>query len=267
MIEEVRDLLFFLEQEQQTLQNSRLQWEQELKLFADLAHLYIKLKTITKLSTKHRHLLASVDLFLCAESSMYSAVSHLLRRRLGDAESVTRRAIEETATAYRLFKHPNLLEVYRDAYPISKDSSSSDWRPSEQYRQAFASGKLFSEPPEFWSELKIDYAMFSVMAVHAGLGTITKLVTTDTMRTMPLFEPDDKNIYRTWYHFCSIYSSLLKVFVHILRGAGNNDMIRLLEDEIVSWHNRASALLEKRAPWIAESTKARWAEQGKNRFE
>jgi len=124
--------------------------------------------------------LVLADLFLIAQSQLFGAISLLLRRRRNDAELLTRRAIEASAMTNRLFRHPQLLEVFAFAHDaLTGKSDHRHWRPSREFKRHFSTRLLFSEPEEFWNTLRIDYDMLSVMAAHAGLGATTTQVTVE----------------------------------------------------------------------------------------
>jgi hypothetical protein len=259
MIEQVKGLSVYLQEEHKIADATTAQWGQELELFSKLADSYIRLNTLAKIKDIESDI--PVNLFLTVQSQMFGVVSQILRRRIADAEAGTRRAIEVTATAYRLTIHPELLEVYVNAYHDKSGGVRDDWQPSEEYKYNFSIKKLFSEPEEFWKTLRIDYAMFSVMATHAGLGATASHLTLKDQRVLPFFESDDKNVYRCWYHQVAIYGEVLKVFLRVLRRTVDPPMIRIFEDEMIYWKNHAFAQLKKRAPWIEETMKARETEK------
>lgn len=258
-IEEAKGLSFYLDQEAEIAEKSRDQWRPELNLFSELANLYSQLNTLSKIIDREAN--TPADLFLAVQSQMYGAVSQILRHRVVDAESATRRAIEAAATAYRLSRHPELLEIYANAFSKVEAEKSTNWEPSKEYKREFSTRKLFSEPAEFWGTLKTDYAMFSAMASHAGLGATAPHRTIQGKRVLHFFEGDDKNIYRCWYQQVAIYWAVLRVFLDILRRTAEPQLISIFEGEMRRWIERASTRLKERAPWIEETMRARWAKK------
>jgi hypothetical protein len=107
----------------------------------DYAALFKTLCLVTKISKAEVPVLGSSSkLFLVVMSQMYGVVSQLLRRRVVDAEALSRRAIEATATAYRLWRKPELSKGFDNAYPnAGDDASAKQWRPSGEYKEKFNS--------------------------------------------------------------------------------------------------------------------------------
>ncbi len=102
MIEEPGGLTKCLEQEGKAVQTSCSLYRQEFELFCQLAELYERLGVLAKMPRAEVSISASSSkLFLVVMSQMYGVVSQLLRRRVLDAEALSRRAIEATSTAYR----------------------------------------------------------------------------------------------------------------------------------------------------------------------
>jgi hypothetical protein len=262
-IEEAKGLLSYLDQEDDIVSSSRSQWSPELDLFTELANLYAELNTITKITDLDAHIPA--DLFLLVQKQMFGAVSQLLRRRVGDVEYAARRVIEAAATAYRLSRHPELLEIYATAYSDTDgDEKSVSWNPSKEYKREFSTQNLFKEPAGFWTTLKVDYAMFSAMSTHAGLGATAAHVTAEGKRVLHFFDGDDKNMYRCWYHQAALYWSVLRVFLDIMRRTGQPQLISIFETQMRAWQKKACILLDQRAPWVGENVKARWAKKRAN---
>src|SRR5688572_28783931 len=122
----------------------------EFELFCELGELYERVGTISKIKPQEAARLASpIKLFQVVTSQMYGVCSQLLRRRIQDADALTRRAIEATAIACRLWKHPDLCDTYENAYPNhQKEDHRDQWKPSFNYNEAFKLDKLFGEPEE-----------------------------------------------------------------------------------------------------------------------
>ena len=254
MIEMAKRLTDYLDQEMRINEECCKRWNAELKAVTDLALLYDRLTV--RIRVKDSLTLVLGDLFLIAQSQLFGAISLLLRRRRSDAELLTRRAIEAAAMSNRLFRHPNLLEIFVRAHDgIKAKDDLQQWQPSREFKKFFSTRLLFSEPEDFWKTLRIDYDMLSVMAAHAGLGATTTQVTVEQRRVLAFFETNDQDLDRSWYHQLAIYWSLLRVFFTALKDKGESAMADLLAKDILRWRDAANLLLQKRVPWIANRSK------------
>jgi hypothetical protein len=131
----------YLEAERKAVEESQSLWQAEFTLFCTLADLYEQLLTVVKVDCQRIALPA--ELFLATLNQMYGVASQMLRKRIGDAHELTRRAIELTSTAYRLWQHPELSPVYLQAYPnLSTTGHPKQWQPSAIYKQEFSTGRL-----------------------------------------------------------------------------------------------------------------------------
>ena len=84
-----------------------------------------------------------------------------------------RRAVEAAGVAHRLWKHPELTQVYNEAYPnINEDNRPKQFRPSDRYRQEFSAIQLFSGDSSALQTLGSFYELFSAGASHAGIGAL-----------------------------------------------------------------------------------------------
>lgn len=254
MIELAKQLTDYLDQEIKINEECRKRWNAELKAATDLALLYEKLTVFTRVNDPLTLVLA--DLFLIAQSQLFGAVSLLLRRRRSDAELLTRRAIEAAAMTNRLFRHPDLLDIFARAHDdIKAKSNPQHWQPSREFKKHFATRLLFSEPEEFWETLRIDYDMLSVMAAHADLGATTTQVTVEQRRVLAFFETVDTDLDTSWYHQLAIYWALLRVFYNSLKDTGDKSMAAVLSAEILKWRDAAFELLKRRVPRMADQSK------------
>src|SRR5262249_24321060 len=157
-------------------------------------------------TVSQRTMLLPADLFLVVKNQMFGVVSQLLRRRLSDAQALTRRAIEATAAAYRLWEHPELAEVLAAAYPdVKKTGDKKQWKPSKCYKEEFSTTKLFDPPGETWERLKTLYEVFSAMASHAGPGATTSHEFREKIRYAPFLAPKEEDIRRTWHTLLAAY--------------------------------------------------------------
>jgi hypothetical protein len=255
MIEIAKHLTDYLEQEKEFEEQSRQRWSEELKAAEELASLYGRLTAFIR--AKDALTLTLADLFLIAQNQLYGAVSLLLRRRSADAELLTRRAIESAAITNRLFRHPDLLDIFARAHDgIEARSDPKQWQPSKEFKEAFATAKLFSEPEEFWRTLRLDYDMLSVMAAHAGLGATTTQHIVGQRRVLLHFEANDKDLDRVWYHQLALYFSMLRVFFASLRETGDAKMVDVFAQDILSWRHSVQALMKDRVPWLAVSAQS-----------
>jgi hypothetical protein len=251
MIEVAKQLTDYLEQEIKINEECCKRWNAEMKAARDLALLYDRLTVLARLNDPLTITLG--DLFLIAQSQLFGAISLLLRRRRSDAELLTRRAIEAAAMTNRLFRHPELLEVFACAHEgIQSKKDPAHWQPSGEFKKLFSTRLLFSEPEEFWKTLRIDYDMMSVMATHAGLGATATVVTVEDRRVLAFFETNDKDLDRAWYHQLAIYWALLRVFFASLKGTGDASMADVLAADIRKWRDAANLLLQRRVPWMAD---------------
>src|SRR5437899_730224 len=88
----------YYEEEKRLDVDSKKRWNEEHQLFSDLSDLFEQLCLIV--SIPKVIVQTCSDLFLATHCQMMGVVSLLLKRRLNDAQTLTRRAIEATATAH-----------------------------------------------------------------------------------------------------------------------------------------------------------------------
>jgi hypothetical protein len=184
---------------------------------------------------------------------MYGVASQMLRRRLTDALALTRRAIEATATAYRLWKNPQLIEVFLTAYPNANETNHpKQWKRSRQYSQEFSTHKLFNEPGDTWDRMRVYYEVFSAMASHAGPGATIHHEFRGRQRYLSFLPSNDQDIRRSWYYLLAAYMDMWKVFLHILRGACPVPVVEMLERDFITWRDGMSVIRGERAPRIMQ---------------
>lgn len=241
----------YLETERKAEEESREHWRPEFELFCELGDLYTRLGHAIEVSDSHTLLLA--DFYLVVESQLFGVVSQLLRRRLTDALALSRRAIEATAVAYRLWKEPKLVEIFFSAYPnVAKTGHKRQWKPSNKYRNEFSTSKLFGQAGKTWEHLKTSYELFSVLASHAGPGATLGHEMRDKQRYAPFLAVDDKVIRRTWYSVLTAYMEMWKVFLHILREKCAASTVDMLEKDFVAWRDRSGVIMSHRVPWMSK---------------
>lgn len=105
----------YLEEEVRLQAESQHRFRPELDGFSALADPYEKLGAAIHL--RRPELALPAKLFLVVRTQMYSVGSQLLRCRVADAHALTRHAIGATASAYRLWEHPELRQVFVLGYP------------------------------------------------------------------------------------------------------------------------------------------------------
>ena len=237
----IRDYLDFEEKE---ARDNRARWTHEFESFCALGDLYQLLASTIKITQKELDL--PVRLFLAVESQMYGVVSQLLRRRTTDALTLTRRAIEATGVAYRIWTNPELAETFISAYPdVEKTGDPKQWRASQTYKEEFSSAKLFSQEGPVWERLKITYAVLSAMASHAGPGVLKDQEDRDLQRYMHFVNPDEEDCRRHWFWIMGFYYEMLRVFLRILQNQLAEAILSSLEKDLIAWREWNAAQFEK----------------------
>jgi type II secretory pathway pseudopilin PulG len=163
-----------------------------------------------------------------------------------DAEALSRRAIEATATAYRLSKKPELSRVFDNAYPNSGDGASpKQWHPSKEYKKEFNTGTLFSERGEVWIYLRSIYDSFSAASSHAGPLATAFIQERNGVVEIQFIEADNSTVRLAWNYMLDAYWEMLGVFLQILRGSANQTAIVALEQGLAEWKEKAAYVLEQ----------------------
>jgi hypothetical protein len=254
LVEPALSLGRYLEAEEKAIEESKHQWNQEFRSFCELADLYDRLKCMMRINSQE--ILAPAKLFLVVQTQMYGVASQLLRRRLVDAEMLTRRAIEAAATAYRVWKYPGLTDIFYNAYPNANQTlGNNQWQRSREYRREFSTDKLFGENGKTWRNLQSLFSMFSALSSHAGPGALISHKTRDQLVTLHFFETDDKITFLSWNYMFDCYWEILKVFVEILGKTAEETMRNTFATDALAWRKRTEQVATKRAPeWIKSSS-------------
>ena len=193
-------------------------------------------------------LASPAKLFQVVMCQMYGVASQLLRRRILDADALTRRAIEATAIAYRLWRHPDLCDVYEDAYPNHhKEDDPKQWEPSSKYRKAFKLKKLFSEPE--WGDLRSVYDAMSAGSTHAGPLATAFHIQEDATVLLDFIERDNGVVRTTWNSMLNLYSEMLMMFLRILAGSAEPIAITAFEQDLRKWRVKAATITRQRHEW------------------
>lgn len=246
-IEESGGLEKYLEAEVQAAQDSRRRWKPEFAQFCKLAELYERLIAICRVPNKEETITAA-KLLLVVQCQMYGVVSLMLRRRVTDAEALTRRAIEATGTAFLISRKPGLLNIYFEAYPnAGKIGNPKQWHPSDEYRNKFSTSALFQWSGETWSQLKSLYGMLSALSSHAGPGSIISHETKGKMVELQFAEPDNKTVRLAWNYLIDAYWEMLKVFRDIFKDNGDEAMRKVLAADMVSWRKTTGQVATERS--------------------
>jgi len=242
----LREFIKFLATE---TEKSKEVWAPELERYCELVDKYQILTSSMKIDNHQVRLPAR--LLLEVESEMYGVGVQLLQRRITAAMMETRRAIEATGIAYRVWKKPSLVEVFYKAYPwADQDNHPKQWKPSEDYKKEFNTYTLFGEEGEVWKTLKVGYQLLSAMATHAGPGVLTTQEILEGYYFSHFVETSDKEVRRGWYYSMTMFFQMLRVFLTILRQSVPPAIIAALERDIITWRDTVAVQMDKRTPWI-----------------
>jgi len=193
------------------------------------------------------------QLFLVVLNQSYGVASELLRRRTTDAQGLMRRAVEAAGVAHRLWKHPELTQVFNEAYPnINDDNHPKQFRPSNKYRQEFSSSQMFSGDSAAVQTLGSFYALFSVGASHAGLGALTGQKWKDGVLALSVRETSRVEIGRAWHSVITAYWEILRVFFAVLKSAIPDGMTAAVEADMTQWLDDYKKTLKDRTSWIPD---------------
>ena len=247
-IEEPRGLKKYLEEEEHAVEVSHRLHGPEFELLCELAELYERLGKLGKIKSQEANRLASpTKLFQVVMCQMYGVGSQLLRRRILDADALTRRAIETTAIAYRLWKYPELCDIYENAYPNhEKADHPKQWEPSYKYNEAFKLKKLFSEPEPIWAHLRSVHDTLSAGSTHAGPLATAFHVERDGTVLLQFIEPDNGFVRVTWNYMLDLYSEVLMIFLRILEGSAEPAAITAFEQDLRGWRAHAATIARQR---------------------
>lgn len=247
-IEEPRGLKKYLEKESHAVEVSQRLHGPEFELFCELAEFYERLGTLCRMKSQEAARLASPPkLFQVVMCQMYGVGSQLLRRRILDADALTRRAIEATAIAYRLWKHPELCDVFENAYPNHhKQDHPKQWRPSYEYNEAFKLDQLFGEPEAVWANLRSVHDAVSAGSTHSGPLATAFHVQSDGKVLLHFIEPDNRLVRMTWNSMLNLYSEMLMLFLNLLRGSAESALIEAFEKDLRGWREKAAIIARQR---------------------
>lgn len=235
---------------------SREEYGPELKAFSDLANLYLRLARTLVLS--ERRAIIPGELLLVVTNQMFGAGSQMLRTRCTDALALSRRAIEATASAYRIWQHPELADVYANAFPNhARTLDPKQWRHTKEYGQEFSTSKLFDQPGDVFDGLKAMYGLTSAMASHAGIGALAgHRDGVGAERIATFLGGDPREITNSWYTLLAAYMEMFKIFVRMMRGNAPDAAIDILVTDFIDWRDRTAAVSAARAPWAAQTLAA-----------
>ncbi len=236
-------IIEYLEAENRLAEESRIRWHREFDLFCELSEFYERLLSAVKISDKKAQIPA--ELFLVIMKLMYGVVSQILRGRHSDAWAQTRGAIEAAAISYRLSEHPELIEIYHQAYPnVEKQGDPKQWKISADYSENFKTSYLFGHGGSTWSNLKVFYDMFSAMATHAGPAALSYHETREDIVFLPFLGSEEQDIKRCWHSLMLAYYEILRVFLLILRDSWSGPEADILGQDLMVWRHKAGTLME-----------------------
>jgi len=243
----------YLEKEVEVAERSREEYRPEFEAFGELAGFYERLIETIRIS--ERCAIIPGELLLVVANQMFGAGAQMLRTRANDALALTRRAIEATASAYRIWQHPDLAEIYANAYPNhNKILHPKQWQPTKEYKREFSTAKLFDQPGEVFAGLKALYGLTSTMASHAGIGALAAHRDgSGAERIAIVLGGDPREITNNWYTLLAAYMETFKVFVRMMRDNAPGAAIDLVVKDFLDWRARIAAVAAARAPWAAQT--------------
>lgn len=236
-------IIEYLEAENRLAEESRICWHQEFDLFCELTEFYERLCSATKISDKKVQIPS--ELYLVIMKIMYGVVSQVLRGRHSDAWTLTRGAIEAAAISNRLSEHPELMEIYQQAYPnVEKQGDPKQWKVSVDYSENFRTSYLFGQGGSTWNNLKVLYEMFSAMATHAGPAALSYHETREDTLYLPFLESGEQETKRYWHSLMLAYYDILNVFLNIFRDSWSGPEADLFGQDLLVWRSKAGVLME-----------------------
>jgi hypothetical protein len=178
----------------------------------------------------------------------------MLRTRREEALAATRRAIEATAVAYRVWEHPELADIYVKAYPHAGDPRHPrQYQPDGRYVREFRTANLFAPEGPTFRALKVYYDLASAMATHAGIGALASHRDGELSRVAPFLGGDPRELTNTWYTLPTAYMEMLKIFIRMLRSNAPAHVMDVLGQELLAWRDRTAVQVAQRAPWMEET--------------
>ncbi len=249
MIEPDNGLTGYLAKDADVVAASSKDWEPEYLALSHLVDIFRRLSDLIVIKDPNLNLPA--QLFLVVLNQSYGVASELLRRRTRDAQALTRRAVEAAGIAHRLWKHPELIQVFNEGYPHMNDSKHpKQFRPSDKYRSEFSYPQLFSGDSSTLQTLGSLIELFSVGALHAGLGALGGQQWKEGVLKLSVRETDRVEIGRAWHSVIGAYWAMLRVFFAILKSSVQDGMAEAVELDMKNWLEKYRKTLKERTPWI-----------------
>jgi hypothetical protein len=244
----------YLAKDAGVVESSLKEWGPEYKALSCLVDIFKHVAQLVVIKDTNLHIPA--QLFLVVLNKSYGITSELLRRRTRDAQALARHPIEAAGIAYRIWKHPDLIQVYNEAYPkVTEDGNPAQFRPSNSYRTQFSAAKIFPEDTEAFRPLRGLYELFSVGATHAGLGALGPLKWKDGVSSLSERETDKVEIGRAWLSVIAAYWIILRIFFRVLKSTIPDGMSVAVEAEIKEWVQDHRVILKDRTHWIPDIEK------------
>lgn len=241
----------YLDKDAAVVETSRKEWEPEYNALSRLIDIFRRMSQLV--IVKEESLSLPSQLFLVVLNQSYGVTSELLRRRTTDAQGLMRRAVEAAGVAHRLWRHPELTQVFNEAYPdINDDNHPKQFRPSNKYRQEFSSSQMFSGNSSALQTLGSFYELFSVGASHAGLGALAGQRWKDSVLALSARETNRVEIGRAWHSVITAYWEILRVFFAVLKSAIPDGMTAAVEADMKLWFEDYKKTLKYRTPWIPD---------------
>lgn len=241
-------LTLYLEGERRAAEDCQQQYAPEISLFAQIVDLFDAPRSAVTVGEQRAEIPA--HLLLVVQNQLYGVVSQMVRRRVADAKSLTRLAIEATGSAQLVWDDPSLAQVFADAYRKASDLAPDDpkrFLPSREYVSAFTSRELFKRDGEDWKILRVSYGLFSATSAHAGLGaTIPHQFDDQGIRSNPF--ANDEELRASWYPMLRIYKAVWRVFFDILSGSGDAAAMERINVNFVVWWVSVCDMAQQRAP-------------------
>ncbi len=244
----------YLEGQEKGVPICRERYEFEFQAFTYLGELFDKLAEAWRpqdRSLSNQERLRLIFLY-CVKQQMYGAVFLLLRLRTVDALAGTRYAIEATALAHHLWMKPELFDIYIQAYPnINDDANPRRWKPSQEFRDKFNTGKLFrslkQSLPSLAQTLTDAYAIACYRASHAGPGIILNLQSREGKIHYHANELDETKVDQCWAILLVYYFDMLQVFYAILKQSIKTENQSALEEDFKGWRDKILPRLAQEA--------------------
>lgn len=246
-----KGLLNYLKNELKAANASEEIWADELELFRQLGDLFLELDVYSRPTegplNKHQQIFHI--LLLTVQHQMFGVVSQLLRTNKNDAFSLTRRSIEATAIAYKIYEKESLLDTFLTAYPhIVDDKHPKQWLPGNKYQKEFRTKALFLATEPIIKGLGKVYESISAIAVHAGPSILLNLRSRSGKTYLVANEADPSELDKCWAWLVINYFNFLKIFLKIL----GKDLLpatkQVIEKKMNDWLNETKTKLKHR-PW------------------